>query len=391
MSAASIKGWCPGALQPMLSGDGLVVRVRPRGGQLNAEQAIGIAALSKSHGNGLIDLTSRANLQIRGVSDLSHPPLIDGLGELGLLDPDPEAEARRNILITPFWSAGDDTISIAAELEQALACGPDGLPNKFGFAVDCGSERVLADASADVRIERDAAGELMVRADGAELGRPVQRQDAVKSALALAQWFVDSGGAEGGRGRMAAHIRAGARLPDALSGNARPAPSLAEPPRPKLYPQGAMVGFAFGQITHAALGYLGARAGVLRITPWRIILAEGLRDMPTCEGLITRPDDPMLRVIACSGAPRCTQAHADTRALAAALAPNLSADASLHVSGCAKGCAHSGSASVTLVATAQGFDVVRDGAVSDAPALIGVSGASILSDPALAVGKSNAA
>ena len=29
MSAFEIKGWCPGALRPMLSGDGLVVRVRP--------------------------------------------------------------------------------------------------------------------------------------------------------------------------------------------------------------------------------------------------------------------------------------------------------------------------------------------------------------------------
>ena len=27
-----IKGWCPGALRPMPSGDGLVVRVRPKAG-----------------------------------------------------------------------------------------------------------------------------------------------------------------------------------------------------------------------------------------------------------------------------------------------------------------------------------------------------------------------
>ena len=27
MSAVAIKGWCPGALRPMLSGDGLVVRI----------------------------------------------------------------------------------------------------------------------------------------------------------------------------------------------------------------------------------------------------------------------------------------------------------------------------------------------------------------------------
>ena len=27
--AIEVKGWCPGALQPMPSGDGLLVRVRP--------------------------------------------------------------------------------------------------------------------------------------------------------------------------------------------------------------------------------------------------------------------------------------------------------------------------------------------------------------------------
>jgi precorrin-3B synthase len=34
-----VKGWCPGALRPMLSGDGLVVRVRAYGGGLTQDQA----------------------------------------------------------------------------------------------------------------------------------------------------------------------------------------------------------------------------------------------------------------------------------------------------------------------------------------------------------------
>jgi len=82
--APQIKGWCPGALRPMVSGDGLVVRVRPFGGRLSPEQARGIAALAQSHGNGLIDLSSRANVQLRGVRQDTHAPLIDGLRDLGL-------------------------------------------------------------------------------------------------------------------------------------------------------------------------------------------------------------------------------------------------------------------------------------------------------------------
>jgi precorrin-3B synthase len=387
MSAVAIKGWCPGALQPMQSGDGLLVRIRPHGGRIDAKQAKGIAELAERYGNGLIDLTNRANLQIRGVADEGHPPLIEGLSELALVDPDNDTESRRNVLVAPFWTAGDETISIAAELEQALASGPDGLPTKFGFAVDCGDDRVLAEASADVRIERDANRKLMVRADGAEFGRTVTRKEVVPVALALAEWFVSSGGAGGSRGRMAAHLGAGTRLPNTLSGDRSPARNTA-PPLCGLYPQGAMFGVALGQLTSTALHYLSARANGLRLTPWRMILAEGMREMPACEGLIAQADDPMLRVIACSGAPRCREAHADTRALAAALAPYLPAEANLHISGCAKGCANSGPASITLVATPEGFDLVRGGSTRDQPSIRALSHDSILSHPSLLSGAS---
>jgi precorrin-3B synthase len=124
MSGFEIRGWCPSALRPMLSGDGLVVRLRPRGGRLSSAQATGIAELSQRHGNGLIDLTGRANLQIRGVREQSHEPLIEGLDRLGLIDAELYAEAQRNILVSPFWNEGDDIRSLAAELEQALAKRP---------------------------------------------------------------------------------------------------------------------------------------------------------------------------------------------------------------------------------------------------------------------------
>jgi precorrin-3B synthase len=385
MSAVAIKGWCPGALRPMQSGDGLVIRIRPHGGRLDAKQAAGIAELAERYGNGLIDLTSRANLQIRGVSAASHAPLIEGLAPLELLDRDPESEARRNILVTPFWTAGDEISSLAAELELALASTIVDLPTKFGFAVDCGTERVLASAPADIRIERSIAGQLIMRADGEEHGCPVTRREAVTVALALAEWFVYSGGARDGRGRMAAHIAAGAKLPDALRGFVEPARMIAAPP-PGLYPQGAMVGAAFGQLTHAALAYLAGCAPGLRMTPWRMILVEGSREMPRCEGLVTEADDPILRVVACSGAPACREAHADTRALAAVLASHIGADSRLHVSGCAKGCAHAGPAALTLVATGDGFDLIRGGSTRDAPALRGLSAGRMIADPSVLMG-----
>ena len=388
MSGVAVKGWCPGAWQPMRSGDGLVVRIRPQRGRIDAEQAAAIADLAERYGNGLIDLTNRANLQIRGVSDESHAALIDDLAHLRLLDSDPDIEARRNILVAPFWMIGDDAITIAEELERALAHGPLGLPAKFGLAVDCGRERVLAGASADVRIERGIDGQLVVRADGVEFGCSVARNEVVTTALALAEWFVQSGG--GKNGRMAAHVAAGAKLPDSLCGHALPAQQQAIP-NPGLTPHGALFGIAFGQITHAALRSLAAKTGGLRLTPWRMLLAEGLHDMPAGEGFVARADDPLLRVVACSGAPRCHDAHAETRALAAALAPHVPADARLHVSGCAKSCAQSAPASITLVATPDGFDLIRNGSTRDVPAVRGLSRAAILANPQLLSGGVDAA
>jgi precorrin-3B synthase len=385
MSKVAVKGWCPGVWQPMQSGDGLVVRIRPRQGRIDAKQAAGIAELSERYGNGLIDLTNRANLQIRGLREDNHSPLIDGLAKLRLLDPDPDTEARRNVLIAPFWDAGDEVITIANELERALVNGPSGLPAKFGFAIDCGKERVLSSASADVRIERDIEGQLIVRADGAELGRAVSRNEAATAALGVAEWFVFSGGAKMGRGRMATHLAAGAKLPETLCGRARPGPRR-DTPDPGRTPHGALFGAAFGQLTSAALKWLAGNAKALRVTPWRMMLAEGMNEMPACEGLITHADDSLLRVVACSGAPRCHEAHADTRSLAAALAPHLAADTRLHVSGCVKGCAQSFPASITLVATDRGFDLIRDGSVRDAPALRGLSADRILADPSVLLG-----
>jgi precorrin-3B synthase len=385
MKAFAIKGWCPTALRPMLSGDGLVVRIRPRGGRLSAAQASRIADLARRYGNGLIDLTGRANLQIRGVGVEAHAPLVAALAQLGLIDADAELEAQRNVLVAPFWRDADEMQMLGTELERALVARPLGLPHKFGFAVDCGSERVLAQAPADIRIERGATGGLIVRADSAGRGRAVTRENAIETALSLATWFVASGGASGGRGRMAAHLAGGAKLPDVLAGDTAPAVTAAQP-QPGLGAGGALVGFAFGQLQSATLAFLGSLAAGLRLTPWRMILLEGVSAMPEHEAMLARADDPRLRVAACTGAPACPEAKAETRQLATALASHVPKDARLHVSGCAKGCAHPNACDLTLVGTDTGFDLIRRGTARDEPALRGLARETILADSASLLG-----
>ena len=371
MSAPVVQGWCPGALRPMLSGDGLVVRVRPRLGRLTRVQDAGIADLAARHGNGLIDLSARANLQIRGVAEAGHPAVIEGLRALGLIDDSIAAETRRNIIVAPFWAGGDATVTVAAALETALAADDaPAPPAKFGYAVDCGAEPVLAEASADIRIERLGDG-LTVRADGALTAARATAATAVPLALDLARWFLASGGAPEGRGRMAAHLARGAVLPEAFRAVPVP-PARGSAPCPGATASGFLAAFAFGQIEAETLSVL-AETGPIRLTPWRMVLVEGAAGVPPLPGLVTDPQSPLLRTSACTGAPGCPQALIETRKLARRLGAALRPSESLHVSGCAKGCAHPGAATFTLVGQPDGkVAFIRDGTCRDAPHLPGL-------------------
>lgn len=372
MTAPAIRGWCPGAHRPMASGDGLVVRVRPPLGELTPDQAYGLAAAAEAYGNGLIDLTNRANLQLRGVTEATHGALLADLHRLGLLADHPEAEGRRNIVLNPF--RGLETEDVQTQIATALAEGlraPEfsPLPSKFGFVVDAVPKRQLSDISGDIRIE--ASGDaLIVRADGSDTGRSAETpREAATLALDLARWFIASGGVgKDGRGRMARHLTSGAALPDDLAGNLSPnAPAPSATPGP--IPDGLLVATAFGQLTPSDLIRLSETGSTIRITPWRMVFLTGstsTTDIATGT-LITDPTNPLLRVQACTGAPGCPQAHAETRDLARRLAKHLPHDTALHVSGCAKGCAHPGPADLTVVGQPGGFDLVRDGAPWDDP------------------------
>jgi precorrin-3B synthase len=364
-AAPEIKGWCPGALRPMQSGDGLVVRIRPPLGRLTPAQAQAIANAAATHGNGVIDLSARANLQLRGVSEASHGPLINDLRAQDLIDPDIETETLRNLIVTPFH-ADTRTDSLAASLTAALARMPR-LPGKFGFALDAGPNPVLGQASADIRVERSPDGHLILRPDGHALGQPVT--DLVTDAIAMARWFVANGGISNGRGRMSALIAKGITPPGCTTTPAAPLPQ----PGPGLHPDGALVALAFGQMRAEALAALAALGFEIRPTPWRMLLLVGTATLPKIPGLIADPADPILRVTACTGAPGCPQALGDTRTLARALACHLPQGLQVHVSGCAKGCAHPTSSELTLTATPLGYDLIRNGTAADTPSLTGLS------------------
>ena len=143
-TAPAIKGWCPTLLSPMESGDGWLARVKPSAGMVSADAARLIANAARRHGNGHIDLTSRANLQIRGLSPRSAQAFAGMIIGAGLPNTNPLLESVRNVMASPLGpddpSASFDSHVVARDIEAMLAERPAlwALPSKFGFVVDAG-------------------------------------------------------------------------------------------------------------------------------------------------------------------------------------------------------------------------------------------------------------
>lgn len=186
-----IQGWCPGAWQPMASGDGLVVRVRPPLGRLTVAQARRLARLALVHGTGVLELSSRANVQLRGIAPGRHAAVLRALAAVGLLDADAGRERRRNLVIDPLCRPQEAVHALGQALQQALDAADDlaGLPAKFGWSVE-GAPGRLAGVSADIRLQRTATGWL-VQPDGRQQALAVaDTSQAVAAGLALARWFA---------------------------------------------------------------------------------------------------------------------------------------------------------------------------------------------------------
>jgi len=403
MSASPlVKGWCPGARRPMMSGDGLIVRIRPHGGSLPVNSLSALAGAASRFGNGQIDLTRRANLQIRGVTQDALAPLLDAVGELGLLDDSAEAEAIRNIAINPL--AGIDPAEIidirpiAQMLASELAAHADlqALPGKFAFVIDGCGLLPLTELAADVRVEarRDGPDVFITigvaTTSGVTWLAAAAPSEAADVAVRVARAILKNGGA--GRAQTLSPqvvdaIRAELGLPDVPRNNIE-APADARPRRGLLTLQDERyavgLGAAFGRIDGGTLASLAEALAKLdvtdvRLSPWRALYAavesradgEALIATASALGLVVDDADPLVRIDACSGAGCCNATSFPTRNHArqlAQLAARTGFAGTIHVSGCPKGCARSAPADLVLIGDGDSYRVVRNGTVRDEPA-----------------------
>jgi precorrin-3B synthase len=385
-ASAPVKGWCPGALRPMLSGDGLIVRIRPFCGAFSLEQARGLADLAHRLGNGHIDLTRRANLQLRGLLDEHLPELHAELGRLGLIDPDAETEATRNLMVAPL--AGMDPVesldvrAVARAIAEGLAADERmcALPAKFGLLIDGGGAVSIAAERADVALL--AVGtEIALGIDmpsGTQWLGVVSPDAAAAAALLAVRTFLEAAGGTT-RTRMRGLSAAGvAHVRSVLAPMLRLCPVVPPKTGRALGVIGNAAGVAapFGRLEAEQLRGLvalaeAAGARELRLSPWRTVYF-GVRDAAAAAqavdaarslGLIVDSLDPLLRIEACPGAPDCKSSSVDARGDARRLAALASAegyDGSIHVSGCAKGCARSAPSRLVLVGKAGRYRLVRN-------------------------------
>src|SRR5580692_11817352 len=161
MTAAALaspqrRGACPGLSAPMVTGDGLLVRLLPIGTiALDAFDALCTAA--RQHGNGIVEVTSRGSIQIRGLSAVSAPRFAAAVAALGIA-----AEDGIPVQINPLagLDAKDiiDADALAADLRLALARPSLAarLSAKVSVAIDDGGLLNLDGIVADVRLRAEA-------------------------------------------------------------------------------------------------------------------------------------------------------------------------------------------------------------------------------------------
>ena len=402
------KGWCPGALRPMETGDGLLARVRARQGRLSLDQAAALADAASRCGNGVISLSARANLHLRGLSERTLPDLHARLQEAALIDADPEVERLRNIVASPLddldpEASFDLTRSVAA-LETRLKEDERlrRLPAKFSFVLDAEGRLPLGDVDADIRFEALRGGMFAVFLAGDDaLAAECAPDEAGDVAARLGIAFMTLAGAgEMAPRRMRALIeRRGAQAVFAEAAlQAKPCArsqrraALRDVLGARVFGSSVVVGAAapFGEFEAARFNAFVARARALganglRLTPWRAFMIVGLDPRGAASmlasmaelGFIANPDDPRLRVVACSGAPSCMHGHRRVREEAARWAALLPKGEGvvLHVSGCAKGCAKPSATAATFTATATGYDLILAGKAGDSPVRRGLRSA----------------
>lgn len=380
---------CPGTLRLHRADDGRLARVRVPGGLLTAVQAEALGALSESLGDGELHLTSRGNVQLRGLGPDCGAELADRLGEAGLL-PSARHERIRNIVASPLSGldgrGARDVGPWLSELDALLCAGGGtaGLSGRFLFVLDDGRGDVDA-LGGDVTLLAQDDGTALLRIGTAPATARIPGARAPRAALLAAETFLEQASGTGawrvpdlpgGAGSLLEEVvrRLREAGPGTESTEDRACPSNSDGPAPGVVTgprdgTALSVGIPLGRIAPAQWRSLTETArhrgaGELRLTPWRGVVVPGVErrqaarslDELGATGLVVGPDSPWTGVGACIGRPGCAKSLADVRARAAASVGGAGL-LPVYWSGCERRCGHPRGEWVDVVATPDGHRI----------------------------------
>jgi precorrin-3B synthase len=389
-----IRDACPSVHEPFAQLDGALVRIRVPGGLLSSRQVRRVAEATSAHGTAL-EITSRANLQIRGVGTGSHHLLVEELVAAGVTLADAAADARRNVLASP--TAGIDLCEVsdtrpltAAIADVLIQAGGVGLSPKFGVLVDGGGAVHVRGRRQDiclgaVRLVGGSWGyevrliQPLPEFDDVEpivVVRPEDAGSLVEGAVALMADYPAA------RGRMSGLVHLlGTEKVLSLAAASRHIELVAmarqdvtRPTTASRRPIGQLRQRGPGHTMVGAMPVLGRLSGQelaavadvadefcdrrgeaeVRLTPWRSIVIPHVRHQRSASalgaleqlGFAVEATDPALSVVACAGSAGCPSSFTDTQRDARATIESLRngpmrAGISVHFSGCSKRCADS--------------------------------------------------
>jgi len=366
----------------MQTGDGLLARLRPVGGGLTPEQLAGIAGLAGRYGNGLVEVTARGNLQVRGLRAESVPEFASAVEDVVAI------ETGIPIEIGPLSGLDPDERGDAVAMAAMVRQGSVGLQARLGpkvtVVIDSAGGSGLASLAADVRLVAIDRDHWRIGLAKTPLGI-VATDDAPGAVTALLALIAEHGRLARGRtvpvedGRLT--VAALMRPDDGFAAEA------ALPQTIMALKDGrcaARLTLSFGAADNVVLTRLAEAARARGIDEFRLAPDHALLGLAADEaaalgfradaaglGFITDERDARLKINACIGSEGCASGLVPARTIAARLAarePELfDGSFELHVSGCAKGCAHPRAALLTLVGGEAGCGLVIGATAGDKP------------------------
>jgi precorrin-3B synthase len=371
---------CPGALQTHAAADGALARVRVPGGLLTGGQLRALAAAARDLGDGALELTSRGNVQLRGLADGAEAELGDRLAAVGLL-PSASHERVRNVLASALTGRAGGHVDVrpwVRALDAGICADPAlaALPGRYLATLDDGRGDV-AGLGGDVGLLALSPAEVALTLAGTDSGFRAHPDDAVALALAATRAFLDERAARGGTAWRLAELDDGvAAVTARLSG--RRGMTVDLPPAPTPGPVGAaaqhdgrtalVAVVPLGRLTADQAELLARLADEVQLTPRRSVVVPDLAEDAVDDaavalhrtGMVFDADSAWTRVTACAGRPGCAKSLADVRADAArAVADGTlpAGGARQHWAGCERRCGRPRGEVVDVVATGTGYRV----------------------------------